>query len=288
MISAEAFLAEQGRKTEASLEAYLRDWAGAPPRLMEAIRYSLLAPAKRLRPALVLGAAELVSGDDAPALPAACAIEMIHTYSLIHDDLPCMDDDAVRRGQPSCHVVFGEAMAMLAGDTLLTLAFDVLSDTGNIEVLREVARAAGPLGMAGGQVLDLEGEGAALSLDSLRRMHAMKTGALIRASVRSGAMLVGAAEDVLVPLTRYGEHLGLGFQIADDVLDESGEPAVMGKSAGRDRGRHKSTYPASVGLETARRLAEEAIGEAVHALDEFGPEADALRSIAEYTIIRER
>ena len=206
-MSVSEFLTRHGERTEQALTAYVDGWTEAPPGLLDDMRYSLFAGGKRLRPALALGAAEIVSGDGACAMPVACAIEMIHTYSLIHDDLPAMDDDDLRRGKPTLHKVSGEARAILAGDALLTMAFDVLADSGDINVIQEVARAAGAAGMVGGQAIDLDSEGKTLELDALRTLHAFKTGALIRVSVRGGAMLAGASPDVLDALTRYGEHI---------------------------------------------------------------------------------
>ncbi len=302
-----SFLAGKALETERALDAYLHAWRGAPPRLVEAVRYSLFAGGKRLRPALALGAADIIAGDDVAALPAACALEMIHTYSLIHDDLPAMDDDDLRRGRPTSHKVFGEATAILAGDALLTMAFDVLASAGNIEVIREVARGAGVAGMVGGQLLDVEAEGREIALEELRRIHACKTGALIRASVRAGALLAlgrgrraraqgrgqtaacahdaGAALDAL---TRYGEAIGLAFQIMDDILDVVGDENALGKRVGADAGHLKATYPALVGLEPARALAAEARDAALDALAGFGPEADMFRALARYIIERDR
>lgn len=284
----EVFLAEKAKKTEAALEHYLETWNQTPHRLLDAIRYSLLAGGKRLRPALALGAAELVAGDDSPAIPAACAIEMIHTYSLIHDDLPSMDNDNLRRGRPTSHRVFGEAMAILAGDALLTMAFDVAAQCGELRVVAELARAAGVEGMVGGQVMDMESENQRLGIDELRQLHQRKTGALIRVSVRAGAMLAGANRAQLDALTRYGESVGLAFQIADDILDVVGTVEAIGKPVGSDESRHKSTYPAAVGLDESRRLAREAAQSAVEALSIFDEKADPFRALAAYIIQRDR
>ena len=288
MIGVEDFLKEKSAKTDRALSAYVDSWAGAPRTLVDAIRYSLFAGGKRVRPALALGAAELICGDDAVALPAACALEMIHTYSLIHDDLPAMDDDDLRRGKPTLHKVYGEAMAILAGDALSTMAFDVLAEAGNVRVIRELAVAAGVSGMAGGQVADLESEGKRVSLEELQDLHAKKTGALIRVAVRCGAILAGAGEERLEDLTRYGEHVGLAFQIADDVLDVIGAEDVMGKKAGSDAAKDKSTYPAMLGVEESQRLANEAADRAVAALAGFGPEADIFRALARYIVERRK
>jgi len=284
----EDFLKEKSAKTDRALSAYVASWSGVPATLVDAIRYSLFAGGKRVRPALALGAAELICGDDAVALPAACALEMIHTYSLIHDDLPAMDDDDLRRGKPTLHKVYGEALAILAGDALSTMAFDVLAESGNVRVIRELAEAAGVSGMAGGQVLDLESEGKRVSLEELRAVHAKKTGALIRAAVRCGTILAGADETRLESLTQYGEHVGLAFQIADDVLDVIGAEDVMGKRAGSDAAKNKSTYPALLGVEESQRLGNEAADRAVAALEGFGPEADIFRALARYIVERSR
>ena len=281
------FLAEKAKKTERALAEYIDAWQGAPGVLLETIRYSLFAGGKRLRPALALGAAEIVSGDDTVALPAACAIEMIHTYSLMHDDLPAMDNDDLRRGKPTSHKVYGEAMAILAGDALATMAFDVLAQAGNLRVIQEIARAAGVGGMAGGQVLDLQSEGKEISLEQLRRLHACKTGALIRVSVRSGALLARASEEQLEALSKFGEHLGLAFQIADDILDVTGDEKTLGKPIGSDEAKNKSTYPALVGLDRAHRLADEAADSAVKALEPFGAEANIFRALARFVVERQ-
>jgi geranylgeranyl diphosphate synthase type II len=280
------FLAEKAAKTEQAMREHFASWNGVPDTLLRAMEYSLFAGGKRLRPALALGAAEIVSGDDAAALPAACALEMIHTYSLIHDDLPAMDNDDLRRGMPTSHKVFGEAVAMLAGDALLTMAFEIVARSGNAEVVREIAAAAGVAGMAGGQLLDLESQYKQLALDDLRHLHSAKTGALIRVSVRAGAILAGAAARQLDVLTQFGEHIGLAFQIADDILDVVGTEEALGKPIGSDAANHKATYPAVLGLERARELGEEAVAAAVAALSELGPEADTFRALARFIVDR--
>jgi geranylgeranyl diphosphate synthase, type II len=281
------FLEEKGCRTEAVLKAVLGAWRGVPERLSEAMAYSLFAGGKRFRPALALGAAELVSGSDASAMPAACALEMIHTYSLIHDDLPAMDDDDLRRGRPTLHKAFDEATAILAGDALLTMAFDVAAEGGNMQVVREIARAAGAAGMVGGQQLDMDGATRAIDLEMLRRIHRAKTGALIRVSLRAGALLAGAKEPALIALTNYGEQLGLAFQITDDILDVTGSEAALGKPIGSDADNEKATYPALVGLEEARRLSEAAADAAVDALKDFGGEADTFRALAKFVVERQ-
>lgn len=282
------YLAAKARTTEDALETYIQSWGQAPGSLVEVVRYSLFAGGKRLRPGLALGACEIVRGEDTPAIPAACALEMIHTYSLMHDDLPSMDNDDLRRGKPTAHRVFGEAMAVLGGDALLTMAFEIAAQTGDARVAGEIARAAGVEGMVGGQVIDLESEGKHLSVDELKYLHARKTGALIRVSVRAGAMLGGANGVALAALTAYGGHVGLAFQIADDVLDVVGSEAALGKPIGSDVALDKSTYPAAVGLERARELGEESVAAAVESLRLFGPEADPFRALARYIMDRDR
>ncbi len=287
-MNAEAFLSGKSAGTEAALHALVAEWSDAPTRLVEAVSYSLFAGGKRLRPALALGACELVCGSDAPALPAACALEMVHTYSLIHDDLPAMDDDDLRRGRPTSHKVFGEATAILAGDALLTMAFEVAARTGNIAIVTELARAAGIAGMVGGQQMDMEAEGREISLAELRGIHACKTGALIRCAVRCGAMAGDANNVQLDALSAYGEHLGLAFQIVDDLLDVTGDAEKLGKATGADAAHVKATYPALLGLEEARRLAAQTIDAALESLAAFGPEADAFRALAQFVINRDR
>jgi len=286
-MNAVEFLQVKATRTESALAERVDAWEGVPASLLEAVRYSLFAGGKRLRPALALGAAEVVSGDDSVALPVACALEMIHTYSLIHDDLPAMDDDDLRRGKPTCHKVYGEATAILAGDALLTMAFDAAADTGSTEIVRQLARAAGAGGMVGGQQLDLDGEGKQLDLEALRRIHRAKTGALIQVSLRCGAMAAGATDAQVEALAAYGKHLGLAFQITDDILDVVGAEAVIGKPVGSDESRDKSTYPALLGLDESRRLAGEAVASALAALSVFGEEADNLRNLARFVADRE-
>lgn len=289
-------LAESAARVEAALERYLGPEAG-PPRLVEAMRYSLLGGGKRLRPFLVLTAAEVCGGDPEAALPAACAVEMVHTYSLIHDDLPCMDDDDFRRGRPSAHRVFGEGLAVLAGDALLTLAFEVMAGLEGdprvgpgraIRAVAELARAAGPAGMVGGQVLDLEWEGRDAPVAVLEDLDRRKTGALIAGSLRIGAIVAGASPAQEQALTAYGLHLGLAFQIQDDILDVVGDPAVLGKQAGSDERQAKSTYVRALGLEGARARARAAAQAATEALAPLGPGARLLAELATYVIERER
>ncbi|NLU50506.1 MAG: polyprenyl synthetase family protein [Syntrophomonadaceae bacterium] len=267
-----------------------------PPVIHQAMHYAVFNGGKRLRPTLVLEAARAVGGEVEKALPTACAIEMIHCYSLVHDDLPAMDDDDLRRGKPTCHKVFGEANAILTGDALLTLAFEVLAGSASIpglepvqvmKVIHEVAVAAGSQGMIGGQVLDLEAEGAEISLELLKDIHSRKTGALFRACLRSGSMLFGVEDERLKALTRYAESFGLGFQVTDDILDVEGDEQVIGKPVGSDRKNEKATYPYLLGLDEARRVARTCIQEAVESLAPFGPEADFLRNLAHYVLERQ-
>lgn len=289
------YLADRRRLVDAALDRYSAgpDW---PPRLAEAMRYSLLAGGKRLRPILVIAAAELFGLTANDVMPTACALEMIHTYSLIHDDLPCMDDDDLRRGRPTCHKVYGEAMAVLAGDALLTQAFAVMAEQAFVErvgperalrAVAEVARAAGAAGMVGGQVEDLEWEGRRAGETQLRRIHSLKTGALFRAAVRAGGLLAGAADADLERLDRYAAQFGLAFQIWDDVLDVAGDAAKTGKGVGRDAKQQKSTYVSLYGLGEARRRAREAAAEACGALSVYGENGWVLRSLAEYVVDRE-
>ncbi|HEX8834610.1 MAG TPA: farnesyl diphosphate synthase [Abditibacteriaceae bacterium] len=267
--------------------------------LVEAMRYSVLGGGKRLRSQLVLEAAALVGGDGAIrcALPAACAVEMIHAYSLIHDDLPAMDNADVRRGKPSCHRKYGEATAILAGDALLTLAFETATriegsfDSGSaLRAVRLIAEAAGEAGMVGGQAIDMAwSDDAAVAIDGsvLSSMHAMKTGALIRVSSEAGALLGGGDELQVAALREYGAQIGRAFQIADDLLDVAGDPNTTGKSSS-DSANGKTTAPAVYGFERAQELAREASDCAVQALSQFGPEADALRTLARFVVEREK
>lgn len=251
----------------------------------DAMAYSLLAGGKRIRPVLLMATAEALGVKGYNYLPVACGLEMIHTYSLIHDDLPCMDDDDYRRGRLTNHKVFGEAMAVLAGDGLLTLAFEVMLEQKNvdprvlIETVREMAMCAGNFGMVGGQGLDLENEGKSISAEELRKMHAGKTGALFIAAVRGGAHLAGANEQELLALTKFADLLGLAFQITDDILDVEGTTEDLGKPAGSDEKNHKSTYVSLYGLEAAKVLAEKTVAEALECLEMFGENAEALREI---------
>jgi geranylgeranyl diphosphate synthase, type II len=315
---------------DAALDAQTQLGDGCPLRLREAMRYSLLAPGKRMRPMLVLLAAEACGRPIEPALPAACAVEMIHAYSLIHDDLPAMDDDDLRRGRPTCHKAFDEATAILAGDALLTLAFEVLAKQIQPPAVAAaccaaLAEAAGACNMVGGQADDVmaeergegreeRGEGAALGIASgpaanhqssiinhqsafpnlsplapeLESIHRRKTGAMIRVSLRLGAMVAGANAGQLAALDDYGQRLGLAFQITDDLLDVQSTEAVAGKRVQKDAQRGKLTFPGQLGLDQSTQLAEQLIAQACHALAPLGPQADGLRTLAQYVLERDR
>ncbi len=262
--------------------------------LCESMKYSLMAGGKRLRPIMLMAAADAVGAKGTDYLTTGCAMEMIHTYSLIHDDLPAMDDDDYRRGKLTNHKVYGAGMATLAGDALLTLAFEVMlrqqgvSAETLVQVVREISQAAGPDGMGGGQALDLESEGKQISMETMKKIHLGKTGALFRAAIRSGAILGGASEDELQALTVYADNFGLAFQITDDILDVIGDEKVIGKPVGSDEKNHKSTYVTLTSLEEAQRLAQEAVDTAVDALKIFGEEADFLRELVAYLMKRNK
>lgn len=259
----------------------------------KAMRHSLFAGGKRLRPILCLAAAEASGGKIEAALPLACAIECVHTYSLIHDDLPCMDDDDFRRGKPTCHKVFGEGIAVLAGDALLTLAFELVARAeawprySMRELVRELATAAGSRWLIAGQVADLEGEGKKTSLAELRFIHRAKTAALLTTAIRFGAMSANATAAKLEHLTRFGQSLGLAFQVIDDILDVTQTSAKLGKSAGKDAAAAKATYPAVIGLDRSRKEARRLTQRALAALQSFGKSADPLRQLAEQLLVRE-
>ena len=285
------FLREARLRVDRELDRLLPP-AGMPPgSIHAAMRHSVFAGGKRIRPILALAAAE-ACGRKLRGVRAACALELVHTYSLIHDDLPALDDDDLRRGQPTCHKAFGEATAVLAGDALLTLAFRVLAeleepDGTRIALVAELARAGGTLdGMIGGQVADLEAEGRDPVESEVRYIHLSKTAALIRASVRFGALQAGASTDQLAALSDYGESIGLAFQIVDDILDEVSSSAELGKTAGKDSSQGKATYPALYGIEGSRRRAGRCCHDALRALDAFGESAWALRSLARLIVDR--
>lgn len=265
-------------------------------RIVAAMRYALMGSGKRLRPMLCFAAAEAVNGSIEDVLPAACALEMVHTYSLIHDDLPGMDNDDRRRGKPTCHIAFDEATAILAGDALLTMAFETLSATHlnslnpalRLKAIQIVAHAAGNHGMIEGQMQDIQSEGQQLSPDALESLYALKTGALIIAAIETGAIMGECGPQKLARLNKYAEHIGLAFQITDDILNVEGDPERMGKDVGTDAARRKNTYPALLGLEASRSLAENLINRALLALEPFDHRSEPLRAIARYVVERKR
>ena len=286
------YLSNRKRLVEDKLDSLMIAAHGPFSDHIEAMRYSLFAGGKRIRPILCLASAEAITSDPAlldEALITGCALECIHTYSLIHDDLPAMDDDDLRRGKPTNHVLYGEAGAILAGDGLLTFAFELLARPGSainsahqLEIIRLVAEAAGSLGMVGGQALDIAGENTSYPFEHLKTIHRSKTGALIRCAVQTGA-LAGKGEDQQIDhLTSYGEAIGLAFQIVDDLLDETSTTEVLGKSAGADKARGKATYPAFFGVEETQKLAQQAVAQAKQALSAFGAEATPLVLLADY------
>lgn len=284
----EQFLKEKSQRVEKALTVCIQGYATAPAGLVDAMNYSLFAGGKRLRPALVLGTCEMICGEDAPAMLAACALEMIHTYSLIHDDLPCMDNDDLRRGRPTSHRQFDEATAILAGDALLTMAFFEISRTGRADAVAILAEASGVAGMVGGQFYDMQAQGSSGGLEHLQKIHACKTGALITAALRLGGLFGGATETQQNTLTLYGHHLGMLFQITDDILDVTGNAAVIGKSTGKDAQTAKMTYPSVVGLKQARAMAMETADAACNVLACFGSEADIFRDMVRYILDRDR
>lgn len=291
----EEYMRQRRAIVERALDERLPPVTEQPTRLHEAMRYSVLAPGKRLRPVLVLASTEAVGGDPELALDAACAVECIHAFSLIHDDLPCMDNDDTRRGRPTNHVVFGEAMALLAGDALLALAFELIARTPPpvpaarvASAIRLLAEASGTRGMVGGQVADMEAEGREVDHPTLRAIHARKTGALLKASVLLGAILANADDPSIAALEAYGEHLGVAFQIADDILDVVGDEHIIGKPVGSDQRQNKATYPRLFGIEKSHALAIEEARKAAAALQPLGPEAEPLRQIARFVVERDR
>lgn len=289
------YLNQRLERVDAALDRFLPAADALPSTLHEAMRYSVFAGGKRIRPILMLAACEAVEGDVSLVLPAACAIEMIHTYSLIHDDLPAMDDDDFRRGRPTSHKVYGEALAILAGDALLTEAFVLLADPEtnaaldpgvSRRVLHILGRNAGSAGMVGGQVVDMQSEGKSIDFPTLEYIHTHKTGALILASLQCGALIGGADDAAYAALTRYGEAAGLAFQIADDILDIVGDQEQLGKDVGSDQARGKATYPAMFGLDEARHRAVELRDLGIAALEPLGAAAEPLREIARYIVDR--
>ena len=289
--SLEHYSCEARARVDSALDAFTRFDVDCPAKLAEAMRYSLLAPGKRLRPLLALLAAEACGGDETAAMPAACAVEMIHCYSLIHDDLPAMDDDDLRRGRPTCHRVYGEALAILAGDALLTLAFEVLArevqpPATAAECCALLGRAAGCSALVGGQADDLAGQFSDGGVEALMAIHRRKTGAMMLVSLQLGATIAGADERQLAALTEYGQCLGLAFQITDDLLDVRGETASMGKRVNKDSERGKLTYPGLLGIEESTRRAEALVAQAIRALEPLEPQTAGLQALALYVLHR--
>lgn len=287
------YLRRQSEIVDEALERLLPGASESPAVVHEAIRYSTLNGGKRIRPILALAASDAVGGKVEATLPAACAIECIHSFSLIHDDLPCMDNDDFRRGRPTTHRAFDEATALLAADGLIALAFEIVAGTPGVpasvvvEVSRLIARATGTRGMVGGQILDMQAQGRDVDLSEVEEIHRRKTGALLETAVVIGGMLGGGSEEQVSALSRYGRKIGLAFQIADDILDLQGDPEKLGKTVGSDLRMQKSTYPSIIGIEKSRQMAEDAIDDALAALTIFDERADPLRHIARYIIERE-
>ena len=287
------YLAPRTAQVNAALERYLSESPSLPRVLPDAMAYAALSPGKRLRPILCIAAAETLGGTAEQVMPTACALELIHAFSLVHDDLPAMDNDRLRRGQPTVWVKYGEAMAILAGDALFAKAFELLAEQARlslpervVQVIELVAQASGVQGMCGGQVEDILCEGQTVSAEQLRFIHTHKTGALIRASVLAGALLLGADKPTRDALDAYSRALGLAFQIADDLLDETESTEQMGKPAGSDRAHGKATYPALFGIDEARAHAQHAMQEAIDALQPFDARADPLRWLATFAVER--
>jgi geranylgeranyl diphosphate synthase type II len=294
MSKPDELLKRHATAVDAYLKQVLARQSASPARLIESMDYSLTAGGKRLRPALVLecfaACADASATSGSSALAAAGAIELIHTFSLVHDDLPAMDDDDLRRGRPTNHKVFGEAMAILAGDAMVTLAFETIAADADAKLvpalIRELASASGPIGMIGGQVLDIDGEQQKLSLAQLQNLHRMKTGALLTCACRMGAIAAGESERRLGAITEYGRHLGLAFQIVDDLLDVTSTPEQLGKATNKDAGIGKNTYPGLLGIEGTRAAAAEQVKAALAALAGFGASADQLRDVARFVVAR--
>src|SRR3954471_19903801 len=287
------YLVARQKEVDRALDRFLPKATVAPATIHKAMRYSLFAGGKRLRPILCLAAAEACGARPSAAIPQACAVECIHTYSLIHDDLPSMDNDDLRRGRPTCHKVFGDAIAILAGDALLTIAFEIATHAKPVsrydlrEVMREITEAAGSRKLIAGQVADLEAEGKNLSREEVRSIHENKTAALLTASVRLGAMAANAAAKQLTAVTAFGRALGLAFQVIDDILDMTQTSEKLGKSAGKDLAAKKATYPAVFGLEKSRSEARRLTNQAHRALETLGENARVLRALADYLLARE-
>lgn len=297
MFDLSSYLKTRQQRINTALSDLLGGGEQKQQRIREAMTYALMAGGKRLRPILCMAAAEAVGGQFPSVLPAACAIEMIHTYSLIHDDLPAMDDDQLRRGKPTCHVQFDEATAILAGDALLTFAFEIFAEMdlpGSVSaekplgIISVVSKAAGSRGMIEGQMQDMASEGRRLDQKQLQQMHELKTGALIQAATVTGGLLSNGTEDQINRLKQYARNIGLAFQIVDDILNVEGDPDQMGKATGSDTRAQKNTYPALFGLSASKQMAKELINNALQALKEFDNKADPLRALAMYVIQRKK
>ncbi|MFH1350501.1 MAG: polyprenyl synthetase family protein [Pseudomonadota bacterium] len=292
-----AYLNEKRKLVDEALKGFFGEPKGPAADVIRAMKYSLFAGGKRLRPILCLAGAQAVGGEDRQVLPVACALELIHTYSLIHDDLPVMDNDDLRRGKPTSHKVFGEAVALLAGDGLLTEAFHIMATMdlpegieprALLKVIGLIAQAAGYQGMVGGQVVDIQSEGKEVDLSLVDFIHAYKTGTLIAASVVSGAILGGGDAQQVEAIGSYGKQTGLAFQIADDILNIEGDSQKLGKAVGSDAEKGKMTYPAAMGLERSKEIQRDLITQALESLSSFDHRADPLRNIARYIIERKR
>jgi geranylgeranyl diphosphate synthase type II len=289
----EKFLAASTKSVNVALDKFLPSEKTKPATIHKAMRYSLFAGGKRMRPALCLAAARACGGSDANAMPLACAVECIHTYSLVHDDLPAMDNDDYRRGKLTNHKVFGEGIAVLAGDALLTQAFEIAAQCkswprySHQQIILELARAAGSLQLIAGQVADLEGEGKKISAEQLRYIHECKTSALLCCSVRLGGMSANCTSAQLAALTDFGYHVGLAFQVIDDILDVTQTSEQLGKTAGKDTKAQKATYPSIVGLEKSRKIAEQLTSKAFASLNMFKGKAAALEALAEFLLKRQ-
>ncbi len=296
MFDLKKYLKAKRRNVDDALKQIWDSREPYPTPLVPAMRYSLEAGGKRLRPILCIAASEAVGGSESKVMPAACALELIHTYSLIHDDLPAMDDDDLRRGKPTCHRAFDEATAILAGDALLTAAFEILAGAGCqnkenalkwLEAAYVIAQAAGHSGMVQGQMMDLSFQGQEIALEELETLHRLKTGGLIEASVRTGALLGGGTNEEIVALGNYGRYIGLAFQVADDILNVEGEQKILGKPVGSDVAHQKATGPSLMGLERAKARAVELIDSAVEELSICGGRAEALSALAHYIVERD-
>lgn len=288
MSAIKEYLVKVAKITDETLDRVLPSNKTYPESIHQLMRYSTFAGGKRIRPCLVMASYEACGGkfgDEAPLLTSA-AIEMLHTFSLIHDDLPCMDDDDFRRGKPTAHKAFNEALAVLGGDGLCIEAFEILTRTGKIEIISEVAKALGTKGMIAGQVVDIESEGKQVSRKTLEYIHDNKTAALIRACVRCGAILAGASEDSVAKLTSYANNIGLAFQVVDDILDEESTTEELGKDVGSDREKGKATYPAIVGMQESKKIARQLIDNAWKDIEFLGDNGKILHELAEFIITR--